>query len=269
MAYLDNSTVTVDAVLTKKGREILSKGSDMFKISRFALCDDEVDYSLWNPLHPSGSDYYGKVIENMPVIEALIDESQAMRYKLISIPDIVSTATTVQLPFIALSSDGVLGTLVSGQTAYLEVIATSRQVLFTPRTDYIVNGVEQPANLDLVNTSERFGYTFIINKSASDIITYSYGAISSDLTRHFVGIDSNLITATTQAFSGDGDYTAITRVGSALQIILNPASSIQTGQKDMTFTLPITIIGNQSGAMFNLILSIDVADNAKYLVPTS
>ena len=88
MGFLDNSSVTVDAILTKKGRELLAQGRDKFQITQFALADDEVDYELWNPAHSLGSDYYGIVIENMPVIEAITDENYAMKYKLLSLPKI-------------------------------------------------------------------------------------------------------------------------------------------------------------------------------------
>lgn len=86
MGYLDNSSVTVDAILTLKGRELLAKGGNSFKITQFALGDDEVDYSLWNPNHPLGTNYYGVIIENMPVTEAIPDETQALRSKLITLP---------------------------------------------------------------------------------------------------------------------------------------------------------------------------------------
>ena len=52
MGYLDNSTITVDAILTKKGRELLARGRNEFQISQFALADDEVDYDLYNSEHP-------------------------------------------------------------------------------------------------------------------------------------------------------------------------------------------------------------------------
>ncbi|NBQ96911.1 MAG: hypothetical protein EBT26_00865 [Microbacteriaceae bacterium] len=86
MGYLDNSSVTVDAILTLKGRELLAKGGDSFSITQFALGDDEVDYSLWNPDHPLGTAYYGTIIENMPIVEAVPDETQALKYKLITLP---------------------------------------------------------------------------------------------------------------------------------------------------------------------------------------
>jgi len=86
MGYLDNSSVTVDAILTLKGRELLAKGGNAFQITQFALGDDEIDYSLWNPDHPLGTEYYGTIIENMPVTEAIPDETQALKYKLVTLP---------------------------------------------------------------------------------------------------------------------------------------------------------------------------------------
>ena len=85
MGYLNKSTITVDAVLTKKGRELLSKGRREFEITQFAVADDEVDYTLYTTSHPLGSAYYGSIIESMPVLEASSDETQAMRYKLVSL----------------------------------------------------------------------------------------------------------------------------------------------------------------------------------------
>ena len=86
MGYLDNSVVTVDAILTKKGRELLARGDGSFKITQFALADDEIDYTLYNPQHPSGSAFYGEALENMPLLEAFPDETQIMKYKLTTLP---------------------------------------------------------------------------------------------------------------------------------------------------------------------------------------
>ena len=86
MGYLNNKTVTVDAILTKKGCELLARNDGSFRITQFSLSDDEVDYTLYNPNHPSGSAFYGEAIENMPIIEAFPDETQDMKYKLITLP---------------------------------------------------------------------------------------------------------------------------------------------------------------------------------------
>lgn len=85
MAYLDNTTVTVDAILTKKGRELLSSGRGL-GITQFALSDDEIDYSLYDPAHPLGSAYYDSAIKALPVVEATPDETQLLRYKLVTLP---------------------------------------------------------------------------------------------------------------------------------------------------------------------------------------
>ena len=86
MGYLNNTVITVDAILTKKGRELLARGDGSFKITQFALSDDEIDYTLYNPTHPSGSAYYGEAIDGMPLLEAFPDESQIMKYKLVTLP---------------------------------------------------------------------------------------------------------------------------------------------------------------------------------------
>ena len=86
MGYLDNSVVTVDAILTKKGRELMARGDGSFRITQFALSADEIDYTLYNTTHPSGSNYYGEAIEGMPLLEAFPDETQIMKYKLVTLP---------------------------------------------------------------------------------------------------------------------------------------------------------------------------------------
>jgi hypothetical protein len=86
MGYLNNNIITVDAILTKKGRELLARGDGSFKITQFALSDDEIDYTLYNPNHPSGSAFYGEALEALPILEAFPDENQIMKYKLTTLP---------------------------------------------------------------------------------------------------------------------------------------------------------------------------------------
>jgi len=86
MGYLNNSIVTVDAILTRKGRELLARNDGSFKITQFALADDEIDYTMYNPSNPLGSAYYGQAIDNMPLLEAIPDETQAMKYLLTTLP---------------------------------------------------------------------------------------------------------------------------------------------------------------------------------------
>ena len=86
MGYLNNQIITVDAILTKKGRELLAKNDGSFRITQFSLSDDEIDYTLFNPNNPSGSAYYGQAIEGMPLLEAFSDETQIMKYQLTTLP---------------------------------------------------------------------------------------------------------------------------------------------------------------------------------------
>jgi len=95
MGYLNNTSTVLDAVLTKKGRELLSRGEQAFNVTKFALSDDEVDYSLWNVAHPLGTDYYGTVIENLPLLEPTVDPDTTMRYKLITRSDNPSKLPTI------------------------------------------------------------------------------------------------------------------------------------------------------------------------------
>ena len=86
MGYLNNQVVTIDAILTNKGRELLARNDSSFNITQFALADDEIDYTLYNPTHPSGSSFYGEAIQNMPLLEAFPIETQIMKYKLATLP---------------------------------------------------------------------------------------------------------------------------------------------------------------------------------------
>ena len=103
MAILNNTTVTVDAILTKKGRELLARNDGSFQITQFALADDEIDYTLYNPSHPKGSAFYGEAIEAMPMLEAFSDESQIMKYKLVTLPRGTSKLPVISLGYNTIS----------------------------------------------------------------------------------------------------------------------------------------------------------------------
>ncbi len=81
MGILDNDTVIVDAILTKIGRQKLAQGQPL-GISKFAFGDTGVDYTLYNPNHPSGSDSYGSAITSLPMLEAVPDDNVFLRSKL-------------------------------------------------------------------------------------------------------------------------------------------------------------------------------------------
>lgn len=140
MGYLDKSTITVDAILTNRGRELLSQGTGTgnFQITKFAVSDDEVDYGLYNTAHPLGSNYYGAIIENMPVLEATPDETQIMRYKLVTITaDEINTYGGAVIPQITLQgapvpSSGVI-------SLYQDAAQGTTFVNVIPQTTYTSN----------------------------------------------------------------------------------------------------------------------------------
>ena len=86
MGYLDNQNIIVDAVLTKKGRELLSRQDGSFNITQFALGDDEIDYTLFNENHPNGSSFSGEAIENLTLLEAIPNENFILKSKLVTLP---------------------------------------------------------------------------------------------------------------------------------------------------------------------------------------
>ena len=128
MGYLNNSTVTVEAILTKKGRELLAKGQG-FNITQFAVADDEIDNGLWAPTHPLGTAFYGAIIEAMPLVEAVPDETQSMRYKLVTLP-----RGTSQIPIISIGFDSIV--LTAGQANALPIRPTTSQGLNGPGFGY-------------------------------------------------------------------------------------------------------------------------------------
>jgi hypothetical protein len=135
MGYLNNSVITVDAILTTKGRQLLAQNDGSFKITQFALADDEIDYTMYNPYHPSGSSYYGEAILNMPLLEAFPQETQIMKYKLVTLP-----RGTARLPILDLGYSAI-------------VIKQGASLAITPQTLNYFGG----------NTYETAGYTFTIS----------------------------------------------------------------------------------------------------------
>jgi hypothetical protein len=134
MGYLNNTIVTVDAILTTKGRQLLAQNDGTFRITQFALADDEIDYTLYNPNNPSGSAYYGQAIENMPLLEAFPLETQTMKYKLVTLP-----RGTAKMPILNV-----------GYTSI--VIKQGASLAITPQTLNYIGG----------NTYETSGYSYTI-----------------------------------------------------------------------------------------------------------
>jgi hypothetical protein len=167
MAYLDNSEITVDAILTKKGRQKLASGQSL-NITKFALADDEIDYTLYEPAHPKGSAYYDSAIRAIPVTEASPDETQVLRYKLVTLPK-----GTTQIPVVKL-----------GVTA-ISVNQTEGGVGLTPTTS--------PAG------NQNAGYTVVLADQRAGTLTVTSGATGTGTIPVFLGEE---ITTTAQVVSG-------------------------------------------------------------------
>lgn len=135
MAYISGDGITVDAILTRRGRELLARGRNEFNITHFALADDEIDYSLWNSDHPLGTAYYGVVLENLPITEAVPDETQSMKYKLVTLP-----RKTVRIPVISVPQTSI--TLNPGQSLTIN-----------------------PQTINYTEGNSTFGYTFVLADS--------------------------------------------------------------------------------------------------------
>ena len=195
MGYLNNSTITVDAILTKKGREILASGRDQFNITQFALADDEVDYDLYNPEHPNGSAFYGAAIENMPILEALPDETQMMKHKLVTLPK-----GTARIPVVSV-----------GQSAI--ILQANQITTITPDTVNFTGGNRQ------------FGYTAILSDSSvgSLVATQTAPQQMAASVPQFIG-DSEAaqsVTVSGMAFQFTGGNQLVTDKSATILIIGN------------------------------------------------
>ena len=100
MAFLDNSgDIILDAVLTDTGRLRMAQGDGSFKISKFALGDDEINYGLYNKDHASGSAYYDLEVLQTPTLEAFTNNTSNLKTKLVS----VSRTNILYMPVLKLN----------------------------------------------------------------------------------------------------------------------------------------------------------------------
>lgn len=190
MAILNNNTVTIDAVLTAKGRELLARNDGSFRITQFSLADDEVDYTLYNTSHPSGSAFYGQAIEAMPVMEAFPDDTQIMIYKLVTLP-----RGTAKLPIINIGYNSIA--LKQGAT-----------LTITPQTlNYLGATSTFEANGYAVTISDvRFLSTFSSTGVAGAATTNTgiTSTVGSQLSQTIIGTSFTLTGTTINTLFGSG-----------------------------------------------------------------
>lgn len=220
MGYLNNQVVTVDAILTNKGRELLAKGDGSFNITQFALSDDEIDYTLYNPNHPSGSAFYGEAIQNMPLMEAFPDETQMMKYKLVTL-----NRGTQVMPVIA----GV-------NALKIPQLGVER---VTPNTlNYLGNNSGE-------GTSEQSGYSFTISDVRVAKQFTSNG--QSDAAIALANQNENQTITNGTAVSQTVIGTQLTIIGTGNNILFGTNSNIYA---------TLTVIGLDSGARVQVPLQI-------------
>lgn len=219
MGYLDNSVVTIDAILTKKGRELLARNDGSFRITQFAMADDEVDYTLYNPNHPSGSAFYGEAIENMPVLEAFPDETQIMKYKLITLPRGTSKLPVINVGYASIS------------------LRQAASLVITPQTlNY----------LGSTSTFEPDGYTVTVGDAR---LLSTFTGIGIDTTNLNM---SNGSTTTNTQLSKTVIGTSFTLVGTTIDTLfgtsltsLTTTITVQGRDSGARITIPLTVTKNR------------------------
>ena len=201
MGYLDNSIVTVDAILTKKGRELLARGDGSFKITQFAVSDDEIDYTLYNPNHPLGSQYYGEAIENMPLLEAFPDETQSLKYKITTLP-----RGTAKLPILDIGYSAIR----LKQGASLAITPQTLNYLGSSQTFEAGGYVATIADARVLNTYNGVG----INTEEAERLN-STTTLGTNVSKTVVGTSINLTATTVNTLFGSNTtlQTTITVIG--------------------------------------------------------
>ena len=180
MGYLNNSVITVDAILTTKGRELLAANNGAFRITQFALADDEIDYTLYNPQHPSGSAYYGEAIDGMPLLEAFPEESQIMKYKLATLPRGTAKLPVLDVGYTAISLQ---------QGAQLAITPQTLNYLGNDQVFETAGYAATIADVRLLNT---FNATGINTQAAADANATSTQTIGTNVSSTVVGTQINL-----------------------------------------------------------------------------
>ena len=216
MGYLDKTTITVDAILTTKGRELLARNDGSFRITQFALSDDEIDYTLYNPNHPSGSAYYGEAIDNMPLLEAFPSELQIMKYKLTTLP-----RGTAKLPVLDLGYAAI--TLKQGAQ-----LAITPQTLNYLGNEQIFETSGYSATIGDVRLMNTFSGQGIQNEAALQANQNATQTIGTNVSKTVIGTQFNLTATTVNTLFG-----SLTQLRTTLTVV-----GLDSGAR---ITIPITV----------------------------
>jgi len=203
MGYLNNTSVIVDAILTDKGRELLAQNNGSFQITQFSLSDDEVDYNLYNPNHPSGSAFYGEAIENMPIVQAFPESQEIMKYKLITLP-----RGTAKLPAISIG----YSTIVLKQGASLSITPQTLNYLGATST-FEQSGYV--ATIGDVRTTSAFNGVGINTTQATALNATGTTTVGTNVSKTVIGTTINITGTTVNTLFGNNTtlYTTLTVIG--------------------------------------------------------
>ena len=216
MGYLNNQVVTVDAILTKKGRELLAQNDGSFRITQFSLADDEIDYTLYNPTNPKGTAYYGQAIDNMPLLEAFPDENQIMKYQLSTLPRGTAVLPVLDLGFSAI-------TLKQGAS-----LAITPQTLNYLGNDTAFETSGYTATIADVRTMSTFNGTGIQTTAAQQQNSTSTTTLGTNVSSTVIGSQINLRATTVNTLFG-----ANTTLSTTLTVV-----GLDSGAR---LTIPVTI----------------------------
>ena len=217
MGYLNNSVVTVDAILTTKGRELLAKNDGSFRITQFALADDEIDYTLYNPSHPSGSAYYGEAIDGMPLLEAFPEANQIMKYKLATLP-----RGTAKLPVLDIGYTAI--TLQQG--AQLAITPQTLNYLGNDQTFETSGYTCTVADVRLLNS---FSATGINTTAAVESSATATTTLGTNVSSTVIGTQINLRATTVNTLYGSGQTSIVTTL------------TVTGIDSDARITVPLTV----------------------------
>jgi len=188
MGFLDNSgDIILDAVLTDLGRKRLSEGNGRFRITKFALSDDEIDYGLYDKNHPSGSAYYDLNILQTPVLESFTNNMSSMKSRLLS----YSRDDLLYLPVILANTNSDAQPFYSSLNTYLVLVdQTTVDALTTDNNSLVAgifNGFEPQKGLNHIQADQGLDTTELSNE-----ISLADEDDTLVETQYFVQIDNRL-----------------------------------------------------------------------------
>ena len=224
MGYLNNAVITVDAILTTKGRELLARNDASFQITQFALGDDEIDYTLYNPNHPSGSAYYGEAIDNMPLLEAFPSELQIMKYKLTTLPRGTAKLPVLDLGFAAI-------TLKQGAQ-----LAVTPQTLNYLGNEQVFETSGYSATIGDVRLMNTFTGQGIQTEAATNANATATQTLGTNVTKTIIGTQFNLTSTTVNTLFGSNTQLRTTLTVTGLDSGARMTIPVTITQQSLTTT---------------------------------